>query len=197
MQGSIATGFTPSTGVTCGVLCLRTAQNARKSVPQLYSGVWCVFGEVRKKPNPTRMRSVREPGSLTLPPVTPIEGFTPSAGFTPLQVSLANGQNMHAGACQPILVGFMVFFDEVEKTINPTPKGSVREPGSLTLPQVTPIEGFTPLRASACKRLANARRGVPAHSGGEQHAGTRFPQTPTGPPRRAGQDRYVRIRKRR
>jgi hypothetical protein len=48
---------------------------------------------------------VREPGSRTLP-------F--SAGFPPLQVPLANGQNMHAGSCQPILVG------------------CVREPGSRT-----------------------------------------------------------------
>jgi hypothetical protein len=30
-------------------------------------------------------------------------------GFTPLQVPLANGQNMHTGAFQPILVGFLSF----------------------------------------------------------------------------------------
>jgi hypothetical protein len=41
----------------------------------------------------------------------------------------------------PFERGFFVFFDEVEKNKNPTRMGSVREPGSLTLPQVTPIEG--------------------------------------------------------
>jgi hypothetical protein len=44
----------------------------------------------------------------------PSAGFA-SAGFTPLQVSLANGQNMHAGACQLILVGFMVFSTKSKK----------------------------------------------------------------------------------
>jgi hypothetical protein len=37
------------------------------------------------------------------------------------------------------------FFDFVEKTINPTRKRSVREPGSLTHPLVTPIEGISPV----------------------------------------------------
>jgi len=40
--------------------------------------------------------------------------------------------------------GVYGFFDFVEKTIHPTPKGSVREPGSLTLPQVNPIEDPRP-----------------------------------------------------
>jgi hypothetical protein len=39
-------------------------------------------------------------------------------------------------------VGFVGFFDFVEKIINPTRMGSVRKPGSLTLPQVTSIEDF-------------------------------------------------------
>jgi hypothetical protein len=42
--------------------------------------------------------------------------------------------------------GVYGFFDEVEKTIHPTRIGSVREPGSLTLPQVTPVEVSLPLR---------------------------------------------------
>ncbi len=37
--------------------------------------------------------------------------------------------------------GVYSFCGVAAKTINPTPKGSVREPGSLTHPQVTPIEG--------------------------------------------------------
>jgi predicted HTH domain antitoxin len=37
--------------------------------------------------------------------------------------------------------GVSQFFDEVEKLRNPTPKGSVREPGSLTHPQVTSVDG--------------------------------------------------------
>jgi hypothetical protein len=37
--------------------------------------------------------------------------------------------------------GVYGFFDFVEKTIHPTPKGSVREPDSLTHPQGTPVEG--------------------------------------------------------
>ncbi len=41
-------------------------------------------------------------------------------------------------------VGCIVFFDEVEKTIHPTRMGSVREPGSLTHPQVPPIELGSP-----------------------------------------------------
>ena len=63
----------PSTGVTCFVCCLRTAKNARCCVPQLYRGVCCFFDFVEKTTNPTRMGSVREPGSLTHPQVTPIE----------------------------------------------------------------------------------------------------------------------------
>ncbi len=62
-----------STGVTCFVCCLRTAKNARSCVPQLYRGVCCFFDFVEKTTNPTRMGSVREPGSLTHPQVTPIE----------------------------------------------------------------------------------------------------------------------------
>jgi hypothetical protein len=41
-------------------------------------------------------------------------------------------------------VGFVVFFDEVEKTTNSTRMRSVRESGSLTLPLVTPIEERNP-----------------------------------------------------
>jgi hypothetical protein len=37
---------------------------------------------------------------------------------------------------------FFLFF---KKTTNPTRKGSVREPGSLTHPLVTPIEALIPL----------------------------------------------------
>jgi hypothetical protein len=37
--------------------------------------------------------------------------------------------------------GVFAFFDEVEKRKHPTAKGSVREPGSLTHPQVKPVEG--------------------------------------------------------
>jgi hypothetical protein len=36
--------------------------------------------------------------------------------------------------------GVFAFFDEVEKRKHPTPEGSVREPGSLTPPQVNPAE---------------------------------------------------------
>jgi hypothetical protein len=68
-------GCEVSTGVTYFVCCLRTAKNARCRLPQLYSGVYCFFDEVEKTINPTRMGIVREPGSLTHPQVTPIEGF--------------------------------------------------------------------------------------------------------------------------
>jgi hypothetical protein len=49
-------------------------KNARSRVPQLYGGVCWFFDEVEKPTNPTRMGSMREPGSLTLPQGTPAEG---------------------------------------------------------------------------------------------------------------------------
>jgi hypothetical protein len=106
-------GVFPSTGVTCGGLCLRTAKNTRKSVPQLCSGVYGVFDFVENTIHPTRMGSVREPGSLTHPQVTPIEGFSPGKALTP-----------------------------------------------------APLGGEHPAASSACKRVGNARRCVPTHSGG-------------------------------
>jgi hypothetical protein len=47
----------------------------------------------------------------------PSQQVTPAVGFACAQ------RKTHAGACQPILVGGYGFFDEVEKTIPPTPKG--------------------------------------------------------------------------
>jgi hypothetical protein len=70
-------GFVPSTAFTCGVLCLRTAKDARKSVPAHSGGVFAFFDEVEKRKHPTPKGSVREPGSLTHPQVTPFEGFAP------------------------------------------------------------------------------------------------------------------------
>ena len=67
-------GGSPSTGVTCGGLCLRKAKHARKSVPAHSGGVFAFFDEVEKRKHPTPKGSVREPGSLTHPQMTPIEG---------------------------------------------------------------------------------------------------------------------------
>jgi hypothetical protein len=76
--GTIVIGYcVPSTGVTCFVCCLRTAKNARCCVPQLYRRVYCFFDEVEKTIYPTRMGSVREPGSLTHPQVSPVEIVRP------------------------------------------------------------------------------------------------------------------------
>ena len=94
--------------VTCGELCLRTAKNACKSVSAHSGGVFAFFDFVEKRKHPTPKGSVREPGSLTLPQVTLIEGVPPQ------QVSPAVGfacarQKMHARACQLILVGYVCF----------------------------------------------------------------------------------------
>jgi hypothetical protein len=70
-------GTGPSTGVTCGRLCLRTAKNARKRVPAHSGGVYGFFDEVEKTIHPTPKGSVGEPGSRTLPQVNPIEGHGP------------------------------------------------------------------------------------------------------------------------
>ena len=72
-----AWGCAPSTGFTCGGLCLRTAKHARKSVPTHSGGVCGFFDEVEKPTHPTPKGSVREPGSLTHPLVKPIEGCAP------------------------------------------------------------------------------------------------------------------------
>jgi hypothetical protein len=71
-----AAGEISSTGVTCGMLCLRKAKNVRKSVPTHSGGVCSFFDEVEKTTNPTPKGSVREPGSHTHPRVNPIEGET-------------------------------------------------------------------------------------------------------------------------
>ena len=49
----------------CHLRCalLAHGKNARKSVPQLWRGVWCFFDEVEKTPNPTIKRRPR----LSLP----------------------------------------------------------------------------------------------------------------------------------
>jgi hypothetical protein len=62
-------------------------------------------------------------------------------------------QKLHAAACHSFVVGF------------------VGEPGSRTIPQVSPIDPappqqVSPVASSACKRERNARWGVLAHSGG-------------------------------
>ena len=58
---------------------------------------------------------------------------------------LAQGKAKHARKSVPAHSGgVFAFFDFVEKRKHPTPKGSVRGPGSLTHPQVTPIEGSGP-----------------------------------------------------
>ncbi len=67
----------PSTGVTCGGLCLRKEKNARWRVPAHSGGVFAFFDEVEKRKHPTPKGSVREPGSLTHPMVTPIEMVLP------------------------------------------------------------------------------------------------------------------------
>ena len=85
-------GCAPSTGVTCGGLCLRTAKHARKSVPAHSGGVFAFFDFVEKRKHPTPKGSVREPGSLTHPQVTPIEGCAP----------MGNVRELHAhGAGSP------------------------------------------------------------------------------------------------
>jgi hypothetical protein len=67
----------PSTAFTCGMLCLRKAKNARKIVPTHSGGVYGFFDEVEKTIHPTLKGSVREPGSLTHPQVTPTESPVP------------------------------------------------------------------------------------------------------------------------
>jgi hypothetical protein len=42
--------------------------------------VWCFFDFVEKTPDLTSMRSVREPGSLTLPQVNHLEGAEAQRG---------------------------------------------------------------------------------------------------------------------
>ncbi len=64
-------------GVTCGGLCFRRAKNARKGVPTHSGGVFAFFDFVEKRKHPTLKGSVREPGSLTLPQVIPIETPNP------------------------------------------------------------------------------------------------------------------------
>ena len=57
--------------------CVLLAHGKERMQPRATALQWglLVFSTKSKKPtNPTRMRSVREPGSLTHPQVTPIEG---------------------------------------------------------------------------------------------------------------------------
>jgi hypothetical protein len=65
------------------------------------------------------------------------------------QAPLANGKEMHARACQPILVGFVVFSTKSKKRHTP-----IQSPGTRlgvffavrkqSPPQVTPVEGLRP-----------------------------------------------------
>ncbi len=66
------------------MLCLRKAKNARKSVPAHSGGVFAFFDFVEKRKHPTPKGSVREPGSLTHPQVTPIDLSTPHSPISTL-----------------------------------------------------------------------------------------------------------------
>jgi hypothetical protein len=77
-----------------------------------------------------------------------------------------------AGICVPAHSGGVCgYFGFAEITTYPTPKGNVREPGSLTHPQVNPVEGVAPQRGSPVPptplhRGERARSRVPGGSGG-------------------------------
>ena len=61
---------------------------------------------------------------------------------SPVWCAACARQKTHVAVCHSFAVGVYSFFDFVEKRINPTRMGSVREPGSLTLPQPPPLRGW-------------------------------------------------------
>jgi hypothetical protein len=83
----------PFNGVTCCTHGVCRDTTARRCVPQLCSGVSGCFDEVETR-HPARMGSVSEPGSFTLPRVTPTERVPPIEpdgefkGLSPLNSSL-------------------------------------------------------------------------------------------------------------
>ena len=68
------------------------------------------------------------------------------------KLHLQTGKTCTQGRASIFWWVFCGFFDETEKPTNPTPKGSVREPGSRTLPQVPPLRGY-PLRKARFSAL--------------------------------------------
>ena len=109
LQTPPAWAGTPSTGFTCMVCCLPMAKTARRRVPQLWSGVSCFFDDVEKTRNPTRMGSVREPGSLTHPLVKPIGAGTPLRAFFALRKQSSPQVNPIEGR-QPLEKTIVVVF---------------------------------------------------------------------------------------
>jgi hypothetical protein len=80
-----------SAGVTCCTHRVRRGTPARCRVPKLCSGVSCCFDFVETTRHPTRMGSMREPGSRTHPQVTPTEsGWGVQRGFAALHTPPAH-----------------------------------------------------------------------------------------------------------
>jgi hypothetical protein len=83
----------PSVGVTCSAYCLCRDTTARRRVPAHSDGVSGFFGVAKKTRHPTPKGSVKEHGSLTHPPVPPLNGGHPQWGapvaHTPRQTVLA------------------------------------------------------------------------------------------------------------
>jgi hypothetical protein len=126
-----------------------------------YTGRTCT--QVRARPSSSWWDGggVREPGSLTLPHIAPAEGMLGGVWngrrSRPFQTPQAEGERGDATpsrspwytgrTCTQVRAnlfysgGFSGSFGVAEKTTKPTPKGSVREPGSRTHPQVPPAEG--------------------------------------------------------
>jgi hypothetical protein len=102
-------------------------------------GLW-FFSTLSKKPQTPRYNAVHDV-SWGYPKNTKQKGAwgcAPSTGFTCVLCCLRTAKN--ARCCVPQLYrGVWCFFGEVEKTPDPTRIGNVREPGSLTHPQVTPM----------------------------------------------------------
>jgi hypothetical protein len=69
---------------------------------------------------------------------------------SPVLCAACARQKTHGAACHGFAVGFVGFSTSSKKPTNPTRMRSVREPGSLTHPQVTPIEGCKPPKKIVC-----------------------------------------------
>ena len=103
-------------------------------------------------------------GDFAMTLTTDAHRYTPmaSTGFTCFLCCLRTAKNARSRV--PLLCsGVCWFFDFVEKPTNPTRMGNVREPGSRTFPQVSPVEVLGACFGETARHSASSDRASSVH----------------------------------